>query len=161
MLSGLRWHVQYVWSKKLPMTNTPALLSVLDGSSGSDPAFMSSGVVCDTTSASGLQAGGEKSHLPTFRSCFHWGPWTPTHPSGHRFGFGRLFFFGVQTGSVDQGCPPSYAYDGGASRALSQCYKSSLTGQSRIRSLQKERVSVWALFRFSYVAPASCLPLLT
>ena len=28
-----------VWSKKLPMTNTPALLSLLDGPSGSDPAF--------------------------------------------------------------------------------------------------------------------------
>ena len=28
-----------VWSKKLPTTNTPALLSLLDGSWGSDPAF--------------------------------------------------------------------------------------------------------------------------
>ena len=28
-----------VWSKKLPMTNTPALLSLLDGPWGSDPAF--------------------------------------------------------------------------------------------------------------------------
>ena len=28
-----------VWSKKLPMTNTPALLSLLDGLWGSDPAF--------------------------------------------------------------------------------------------------------------------------
>ena len=28
-----------VWSKKLPMTNTPALLSLLDGPRGSDPAF--------------------------------------------------------------------------------------------------------------------------
>ena len=27
-----------VWSKKLPMTNTPALLSLLDGPWGSDPA---------------------------------------------------------------------------------------------------------------------------
>ena len=30
-----------VWSKKLPMTNTPALLSLLDGPYGSDPAFWS------------------------------------------------------------------------------------------------------------------------
>ena len=28
-----------VWSKKLPMTNTPALLSLLDAPCGSDPAF--------------------------------------------------------------------------------------------------------------------------
>ena len=28
-----------VWSKKLPMTNTPALLNLLDGPWGSDPAF--------------------------------------------------------------------------------------------------------------------------
>ena len=28
-----------VWSKKLPMTNTPALLSLLDGPWGSDPAL--------------------------------------------------------------------------------------------------------------------------
>ena len=28
-----------VWSKKLPMTNTPALLSLFDGPWGSDPAF--------------------------------------------------------------------------------------------------------------------------
>ena len=28
-----------VWSKKLPMINTPALLSLLDGPWGSDPAF--------------------------------------------------------------------------------------------------------------------------
>ena len=31
--------VRAVWSKKLPMTNTPALLSLLDGPWGSDPAF--------------------------------------------------------------------------------------------------------------------------
>ena len=34
-----------VWSKKLPLTNTPALLSLLDGPWGSDPAFSSFGIV--------------------------------------------------------------------------------------------------------------------
>ena len=39
-LSSFRSTVAWaVWSKKLPMTNTPALLSLLDGPWGSDPAF--------------------------------------------------------------------------------------------------------------------------
>ena len=58
-----------VWSKKLPMTNTPALLSLLDGPWRSDPAFFF------------IWSRLRKIAFSTVGLCLFWVPWAWAHPS--------------------------------------------------------------------------------
>ena len=71
-----------VWSKKLPMTNTPALLSLLDGPWGSDPAFF---IIWSRF----RQLRRHLSYRPDEEArifsiaglCLYWVPWAWAHPS--------------------------------------------------------------------------------
>ena len=71
-----------VWSKKLPMTNTPALLSLLDGPWGSDPAFF---IICSRfrqlRRCLAYRPDEERSHLSFIGLCLYGVSWAWAHPS--------------------------------------------------------------------------------
>ena len=71
-----------VWSTKIPMTNTPALLSLVDGPWGSDPAFF---IIWSRLRQLrrylSYRPDEENRNFSTLRLCLYWVPWAWAHPS--------------------------------------------------------------------------------
>ena len=139
-----------VWSKKLSMTTTPALLSLLDGPWGSDPAFYFIWTGLSTiVTLPCLQAGG-RSYFPTSRLRFYVVPWAWAHPSSYWLGIGLNFLV-------------TLCMKGGSWLAFLLCawclgqYNTFAVPSFRLVkmnyhwSLRKEKVSGWVLLRYVWL----------